>query len=123
VSPSDLGAHNCIEHDGRLSFLDFEYAGTDSGINLAGDLAMQPDSLWASGDRHRIGARILGEVFESDSYDSDRVERLFGTRWSLIALLRVTRANQQDDDEGSEVGESPIPNYIEEVADFIEGKI
>jgi len=123
ISPSDLGAHNCLEHDGRLSFLDFEYAGTDSGINLAGDLAMQPDSLWASGDRHRIGARVVHEVFESDSYDSDRVERLFGTRWSLVALLRRTRASEQIDEDGNDVRKFPSPNYIEEVADCIEGKI
>jgi len=63
------------------------------------------------------------EVFESDSYDSDRVERLFGTRWSLVALLRRTRASEQIDEDGNDVRKFPSPNYIEEVADCIEGKI
>lgn len=42
VSPSDFGFHNAlIEDDGRLAFLDFEYAGWDDPAKLIGDFFSQ----------------------------------------------------------------------------------
>jgi len=44
VSPSDFGFHNVLMgEDGRLSFLDFEYAGIDDPAKLAGDLFSVPE--------------------------------------------------------------------------------
>ena len=34
LSPSDFGFHNILEHQGQLSFLDFEYAGWDDPAKL-----------------------------------------------------------------------------------------
>ena len=43
VSPSDFGFHNAIEApDGRLTFIDFEYAGWDDPAKLVGDFFAQP---------------------------------------------------------------------------------
>jgi hypothetical protein len=88
LSPSDLGMHNCLNDGGRLIFLDFEYAGTDSGINLVGDLVMQPDSVWSSGNPFHLGEQILNVLFGPHSIEPEIVQRLFGVRWSLIMLLR-----------------------------------
>ena len=42
VSPSDFGFHNAlIAADGRISFLDFEYAGWDDPAKLLGDFFSQ----------------------------------------------------------------------------------
>ena len=43
ISPSDFGFHNALEHDGRLSFVDFEYAGWDDPAKLICDFACQPE--------------------------------------------------------------------------------
>ena len=43
LSPSDFGFHNALrEPDGRLRFLDFEYAGWDDPAKLACDFFCQP---------------------------------------------------------------------------------
>ncbi len=43
LSPSDFGLHNTLVHDGRLSFVDFEYAGWDDPAKLACDFCCQPE--------------------------------------------------------------------------------
>ena len=43
LSPSDFGFHNILEHQGQLSFLDFEYAGWDDPAKLCADFACQPE--------------------------------------------------------------------------------
>lgn len=43
VSPSDFGFHNALEADGRLIFLDFEYAGRDDPAKLICDFFCQPE--------------------------------------------------------------------------------
>ena len=88
LSPSDLGMHNCLNRKGKLIFLDFEYAGTDSGINLVGDLVMQPDSVWSSRKPFYLGERILHALFGSHTIELEIIQRLFGLRWALIMLLR-----------------------------------
>jgi Phosphotransferase enzyme family len=44
VSPSDFGFHNALaDADGRLTFLDFEYAGSDDPAKLVSDFFCQPE--------------------------------------------------------------------------------
>ena len=44
LSPSDFGFHNALlDGDGRLTFLDFEYAGLDDPAKLVSDFFCQPD--------------------------------------------------------------------------------
>lgn len=43
ISPSDFGFHNALEHQGKLFFLDFEYAGWDDPAKLVCDFICQPD--------------------------------------------------------------------------------
>ncbi|MEJ0016639.1 MAG: phosphotransferase [Acetobacteraceae bacterium] len=42
VSPSDFGFHNALEADGRVAFIDFEYAGSDDPAKLVCDFFCQP---------------------------------------------------------------------------------
>lgn len=45
LSPSDFGFHNALIDDrGRLTFLDFEYAGRDDPAKLVSDLFCQPEA-------------------------------------------------------------------------------
>ncbi|MBV9565684.1 MAG: aminoglycoside phosphotransferase family protein [Bradyrhizobium sp.] len=44
LSPSDFGFHNAlVDDDGRLTFLDFEYAGSDDPAKLVSDFFCQPE--------------------------------------------------------------------------------
>ena len=43
ISPSDVGFHNIIESNGKIYYLDFEYAGIDDPCKLIVDLLLQPD--------------------------------------------------------------------------------
>ena len=43
ISPSDVGFHNIMESDGKLYYLDFEFAGIDDPCKLIVDLLLQPD--------------------------------------------------------------------------------
>jgi hypothetical protein len=43
ISPSDFGFHNTLEEGGRLSFVDFEYAGWDDPAKLICDFICQPE--------------------------------------------------------------------------------
>lgn len=43
LSPSDFGFHNALADNGRLTFLDFEYAGRDDPAKLACDFFCQPE--------------------------------------------------------------------------------
>lgn len=44
LSPSDFGFHNAIKNeDGKLIFIDFEYAGWDDPVKLFCDIFAQPD--------------------------------------------------------------------------------
>lgn len=44
LSPSDVGFHNILENQGKLYFVDFEYAGIDDPFKLISDLVLQPDN-------------------------------------------------------------------------------
>jgi len=43
LSPSDFGFHNTLAHQGRLAFVDFEYAGWDDPAKLICDFICQPE--------------------------------------------------------------------------------
>jgi hypothetical protein len=43
LSPSDFGFHNALANDGKLAFVDFEYAGWDDVAKLACDFMCQPE--------------------------------------------------------------------------------
>lgn len=43
LSPSDFGFHNTLVEQGRLSFVDFEYAGWDDPVKLVCDFICQPE--------------------------------------------------------------------------------
>jgi hypothetical protein len=50
ISPSDFGFHNALAgDDGRLTFLDFEYAGRDDPAKMATDFVCQPEIPVPSG--------------------------------------------------------------------------
>ena len=59
LSPSDFGFHNALAgDDGKLVFLDFEYAGRDDPAKLVADFFCQPEIPVPPGHRDRFMARL-----------------------------------------------------------------
>ncbi len=87
-SPSDFGFHNALQVNGRLKFVDFEYAGWDDPAKLLADmvhhlgfttpyarrLAMVQDFIATRGDDPGLGLRFQA------------VHDLVGLEWILIVL-------------------------------------
>lgn len=87
LSPSDFGFHNALRGgDGRLRFLDFEYAGWDDPAKTLADFCNQPDGLL-------LGplAEIFKEAIFRSAPDSLRerfqiLEPVYQLKWACICL-------------------------------------
>ena len=82
LSPSDFGFHNAIlAADGRLRFIDFEYAGWDDPAKTACDFACQP--AWAVSER---GAEQFARAVAAGLSDPARHLQRIGL---LLPVYRV----------------------------------
>lgn len=89
VSPSDFGFHNAIAApDGRLVFIDFEYAGWDDPAKLVNDFFCQPAVPVAD---HHYDAFVAGAMAYSP--DASRLAArarimrpIFAVKWCCIIL-------------------------------------
>jgi hypothetical protein len=89
VSPSDFGFHNALlRPDGRLCFIDFEYAGWDDPAKTACDFFCQPAIPVASRDRAAFVGKIAAP-FSQPEAQAERIRRLFPVyqlKWCCILL-------------------------------------
>jgi hypothetical protein len=93
LSPSDFGFHNAlVDDDGRLTFLDFEYAGRDDPAKLVSDFFCQPEvPVPLSLHRHFIDrmAQGLGLGLGLDAAGVTRCRLLldaYQIKWTCIIL-------------------------------------
>jgi hypothetical protein len=88
LSPSDFGFHNALAADGRLVFLDFEYAGRDDPAKLVVDFFCQPAIPVPLQHLDRFTAR-LSEGLRFDPAASTRCALLLDVcriKWVCIVL-------------------------------------
>jgi hypothetical protein len=89
LSPSDFGYHNAIlADDGRLRFIDFEYAGWDDPSKLVCDFFCQP-SLPAPADAYERFVRAVAGELPSSSLHLSRANLLlpvYRIKWCCIML-------------------------------------
>lgn len=89
ISPSDFGFHNAIRRpDGRLVFVDFEYAGWDDPAKTAADFFYQPAVPPPLSRREDFEAAVAeasgaGERFRRRV---NLLRPLFGIKWCCILL-------------------------------------
>lgn len=96
VSPSDFGFHNALESDGRLIFLDFEYAGRDDPAKLICDFFCQPE-LPAP---RRLYPTFRDAVLDALGLDAaphrvrcDALLPAYGVKWVCIMLNEFLAAD------------------------------
>ena len=89
ISPSDFGFHNAIEeNDGKLRFIDFEYAGWDDPAKLLCDFSNQPDRILDTS----LSLNFIREIIDADVNSSSLryryalLEPLYQIKWACIIL-------------------------------------
>lgn len=89
LSPSDFGFHNTLEDtNGRLFFMDFEYAGWDDPAKMVCDFFCQPAIPVPQQFFPRIIEKIVRELSEPD-IQRQRIELLlpvYQIKWCCIIL-------------------------------------
>lgn len=88
ISPSDFGFHNTLEDEGRLSFVDFEYAGWDDPAKLICDFTCQPELPVSKSQGLQFREELLRNLPHSDTIRR-RVEDLLPVhrlKWCCILL-------------------------------------
>lgn len=92
MSPSDFGFHNFLEEvrgeSRQLWFVDFEYGGIDSPINLIMDFFCNPNSPTESKGNEIFLAQLHGLLNLSLDDIPPAVWRLFRVKWLLIVSKR-----------------------------------
>lgn len=89
LSPSDFGFHNALrEADGRLRFLDFEYAGWDDPAKTIIDFCNQPDRILPDDLAQAFRNRVVTAFPEPSSLlrRIDLLEPLYQLKWACICL-------------------------------------
>lgn len=88
LSPSDFGFHNILVDKKKLSFIDFEYAGTDDLAKLTTDFMLAP-SVPITTDQSHIFREYLMRHAALDYNFSKRVDILYPisqVKWICIIL-------------------------------------
>jgi hypothetical protein len=88
LSPSDFGFHNTLEHEGNLSFVDFEYAGWDDPAKLICDFICQPELPITENQARKFSDQILWNFPHAEAV-IQRVDKLLMVhrlKWCCILL-------------------------------------
>lgn len=89
ISPSDFGFHNAVEEkEGRLRFIDFEYAGWDDPAKLLCDFANQPDRLLEPVLSRELINSVIAQDVNPEFLHSRYLllEPLYQIKWACIIL-------------------------------------
>jgi len=94
ASHSDVGVHNTIKREGKIYFIDFEYAGRDNIVKLIADWIYQPEHNLDKFKKEYIIEKVderLGDKIQSDWKTQLRqLEALICLKWGLIILNQHT---------------------------------
>jgi hypothetical protein len=90
LSPSDFGFHNALRatHDGRLRFIDFEYAGWDDPAKLVSDFFCQPAVPVPAAYYQPVVDRLVADLALTDGHRQRMalVLPVYQIKWCCILL-------------------------------------
>jgi hypothetical protein len=88
LSPADHGFHNTLRRDGKLVFLDFEYAGWDDPAHVIANACLQPQVPMPEALRSRFVEAAAGRLGGGAELPRRlrAVYPLLALKWSLIML-------------------------------------
>jgi tRNA A-37 threonylcarbamoyl transferase component Bud32 len=99
LSFSDLGIHNMIYCDGRFSFIDFEFFGTDSVNKLVGDFLLHPRNDFNKFEITRF-IEFSNKIFKWRFEELEGFLPLLTLKWAIIAYGRTLRDLRQELHDG-----------------------
>ena len=120
LSPSDFGFHNTLEHDGELSFIDFEYAGWDDPVKLMCDFACQPE-IPVSMEQTELFINELKKEFQEEVPIKRRIASLMPVhrlKWCCILLNEFLPVNLQRRLYAGKDGKSLLPEQLEKAKKY-----
>ena len=87
-SPSDFGFHNILCEDGRLNFVDFEYAGIDDLAKLLADFSLMPEMQLSKAHNNLFRETIISQLDVDKHFDKRLIllDFLFPIKWVCIIL-------------------------------------
>jgi thiamine kinase-like enzyme len=88
-SPSDFGYHNALKSpQGRLTFVDFEYAGWDDAVKLTSDFLWHPGMQLSARERSTHLEAALRRYSDISDFPGRLAAQhpLYGLRWAMILL-------------------------------------
>ncbi len=85
LSPSDFGFHNMLEYNGRINFIDFEYAGEDGITKLIGDFVCQPDKRLTKSQADFFIGNLSGNFDINLSY-LNKIIAITRLKWTCLIL-------------------------------------
>jgi hypothetical protein len=98
ISPADHGFHNVLrQRDGRLVFLDFEYAGWDQPAQMLANACLQPEVPLPPDFRKPFLKEMLKQLRGDDQllYRLRLLFPLLSLKWSLIMLNEFLPVSDQ----------------------------
>ena len=95
-SPSDFGFHNTLDDNGRLLFVDFEYAGFDDLTKLTSDFICQPEIPIMSAQSELFVEILAGSLKYPDLHKKVQLLLpLHRVKWCCILLNAFNPLNQK----------------------------
>jgi thiamine kinase-like enzyme len=87
-SPADSGMHNSVvDSDGKLKFVDLEYAGLDSPIKQMMDLILHPKNQEFSEEMNLVLEYFLSHrINDRDHIKLHLLGSIFALKWAIICL-------------------------------------
>ena len=95
LSPSDIGFHNILDSQGKLIFLDFEYAGIDDPCKLIADIILQPDHGIPKSNIYLLKKLIISIKSDIPQFE-ERLKiilELYKIKWFCIIFNPVIKDN------------------------------
>jgi hypothetical protein len=87
LSPSYFGFHNALDFKGKLSFVDFEYAGWDSMAKLACDFICQPELPISKLQATNFLKELANQTYNKDLvYQVETLLPVHRIKWCFILL-------------------------------------
>lgn len=116
VSPSDIGLHNIIKsREGKINFIDFEYAGRDDISKLIGDLTCNPNHIFTEEQENEL-IKIIKEKNNAEKILDDYWHKRYEVVKPLIKLKWCFIMTKNIDRDNADYHEKKIIEYYEALA-------
>ena len=114
INPSDLGLHNMIYQNGKITFYDFEYSGKDSYLKLLIDFCLHPMNKINFTDFEIYNAIFSEALNTKPLVISNTIIQAFCLWWVMRLINSVKAAVMKDRINKGLIHKHNMNKYLEE---------